>query len=478
MPDAAFDWAPQADPLLSQEAFSPAPLLSSRGPLHPGSTWAGVQRSGRNSYEVTVKIDTVDLTDGRVNGTLEIKGLTPELDSLVTFFEGEIVGEVGGPGFRTGQYGATEIDDLKHWRRFPAFTRNRLEQQLVKPGLHLRNAHGRPYVFMRWKEQFVTSHRVEAIHGASYAGFYYCCLDCDPSPFSTDSGAHRGISPATPRASPAPPRARRTPSYGHTEPGLLSQTRPTPSRAPSVGNMPPPTVNLPSPAATPVTMERPAPPRRGSSGFSYAAALRGDAPVDVPMSTSPSSSSSSSSPPSSGSPLTPPSQPTTSTSAFPDLPTPKSELDPTLSSLASPDAPSSPPGHLPPLWQAVANAPLSPHLPSLASLAPPPADDAEWPAPVPASSPAARPSGALRRMSSDVATVLAKARGRGRPGNARRKSVVQEPAEGEFDDRGLRSWTDATISGFYFHHSASPYQELSLRYVPATQGGSADFSFR
>lgn len=115
---------------------------------------------------------------GSITGTLEIKGLTPELESLVTFFEGEIVGEVGGPGFRTKNYGATEVDDLKHWRRFPAFTRNRLEHQLVKPGLHLRNAHGRPFVFMRLKEQFVTSHRVEAIHGASYAGFYYCCAYC------------------------------------------------------------------------------------------------------------------------------------------------------------------------------------------------------------------------------------------------------------------------------------------------------------
>ena len=111
----------------------------------------------------------------RVCGTLEIKGLTPELDSLVTFFEGEIVGEVGSPGFRTGRFGATEFDDLKHWRRFPAFTRNRLERSLIKPELNLRSAKNKPYVFLRLKERFVVNHRIEAIHGASYAGFYYCC---------------------------------------------------------------------------------------------------------------------------------------------------------------------------------------------------------------------------------------------------------------------------------------------------------------
>jgi hypothetical protein len=117
----------------------------------------------------------VDLVASKVCGTLEIKGLTPELDSLVTFFEGEIVGEVGSPGFRTGRFGATEFDDLKHWRRFPAFTRNRLERSLIKPELNLRTAKNKPYVFLRLKERFVVNHRIEAIHGASYAGFYYCC---------------------------------------------------------------------------------------------------------------------------------------------------------------------------------------------------------------------------------------------------------------------------------------------------------------
>lgn len=120
-------------------------------------------------------INRVDVGASKVCGTLEIKGLTPELDSLVTFFEGEIVGEVGSPGFRTGRFGATEFDDLKHWRRFPAFTRNRLERSLIKPELNLRTAKNKPYVFLRLKERFVVNHRIEAIHGASYAGFYYCC---------------------------------------------------------------------------------------------------------------------------------------------------------------------------------------------------------------------------------------------------------------------------------------------------------------
>lgn len=440
-------------------------------------------------------------------GTLEIKGLTPELDSLVTFFEGEIVGEVGSPGFRTGRFGATEFDDLKHWRRFPAFTRNRLERGLIKPELNLRTSKNKPYVFLRLKEKHVVNHRVEAIHGASYAGFYYCCesaalslrgqaradehrlagLDCEPSIVPLDSQAaplHRGISP--PSRTLMPTRARRTSSAGargRPEPSLLAQTRPIAPRTPSTSRLSPPpvVVNLPAvpngqtalPLVAPAP-SRPAQPRRTSSGsISYAAAVRGEA-----MSTSPSLPELSSSPTastSSGSPVTPPSIPPViqvsepSRPASTDLPTPKAEFpEPAFSIFAPLDstAPS-----LPPIWQAVAAGPFSPsynaaHFGQPAGPSTSPTDE-EWPVPVQTTSqvtPPPRPPAALRRMSSDVATVLAKAQGvfgeRGRSGRiGGRKSAFPYSAadedfygdetdeQGGFDDRGLRSWTEATISG-------------------------------
>ncbi|GAA6044576.1 hypothetical protein NBRC10513_004465 [Rhodotorula toruloides] len=458
MPDVSW-----VDPLLSHEAFSPTHPLKGRGPLHPGSTWVGVQRSGRNSYEVTVKFDTVDVQSGTVTGTLEIKNLTAELESLVTFFEGDIVGEVGGPGFLTAKYGATEIDDLKHWRRFPAFTRNRLEHQLVKPNLNLRQANNKPFKFLRLKEQFVVGERVEAIHGASYAGFYYCCLDCEPFPPTDPSiSPHRGISPATRNV---PAFRRRNSSFSRPEPSpsLLTQTRPAIAR-PSPASPPQPIVNLPSPprrtVELPTTAEeptapRPLPPRRTSSGsISYAAALRGPSgsPASPPLSPTPpsaSSFSSSISSASSASPQTPPEhliRP--SAPPPPDLPTPKAELDSSaLSYLTEPSS-----SALPPIIQSVEAGHSS-----------------EWPAPTSPPLPT-RPPGALRRMSSDVASVLAKAKekSRGRPGVVRRKSVMEAEDEDGVDDRGMRSWTEATISGFYFHHSASPYQELSLRYYAHT----------
>ncbi|GAA5829568.1 hypothetical protein JCM11251_000208 [Rhodosporidiobolus azoricus] len=513
------------DPLLSAPVFAPTRPSTGRGPLHPGASFHGVQRSGRNSYEVTVKIDDVHLDEGRLCGTLEIRGLTPELDSLVTFFEGEIVGEPGLPGFKTGKYGATEADDMKHWRRFPPFTRHRLENQLVGPDRNLRSARNKPYVFMRWKERFVVpNHRIRDIHGASYQGFYYVLLDCEPpaQPVDLSLSPHRGISPAPRFArSSSSSNSGRSPftlRQGEMNESLLTQTRPPPPPNTVVPPAPLPAVNLPTTSPPSPSAPRPAQPRRtSSSNISYAAALRREAP-STPTSfmdlSSPGSSPSTSA--SSLGPTTPPphAEDTTMTPPPTELPTPKTELDPSLSFASGLDDPSAPssstalslsgnhPLHLasafgepshpglpaPPQPAPVAalstfsgNIPISPFTSSTLEVrASTPASAEEWPVPSsPPLSSAAPPSlRALRRMSSDVASVVQRAKEqRGRPGNKRRSSILEEPEEGS-DDWGLRSWTEATISGFYFHHSASPYQELSLRYVPSTQGGSAEFAFR
>ncbi|GAA5950051.1 hypothetical protein JCM21900_001377 [Sporobolomyces salmonicolor] len=319
------------DPLLSNPVFSPDISPTSRGPLHPGATWKGVQRSGRNSYDVCVKFDSVDVSSGALTGTLEIKGLTPELESLVTFFEGEIIGETG-PGFLTNKYGATELDDMRHWRRFPPFTRNRLEEQMIKPNLNLRGAVNRPYLFMRWKERFVVP-RDLSIHGASFAGIYYAS----------------------------------------------------------------------------------------------------------------------------------------------EIPTPKSEVEPSFAalSLSPPTTPPSEAPQLPPI-PSLASVPLlsSPLL--VTSQRGTRLPEEEWPVPSsPPQSPTSPPS--MRRRSSIAprSQALSETR-RGRSGSEAGASLWV----GEDETYGLRSWTDATITGFYHYRNSEPYQEISLRYVPTTQGSSQTFTFR
>ncbi|GAA5900548.1 uncharacterized protein JCM6883_002878 [Sporobolomyces salmoneus] len=420
----------------------------------------GVQRSGRNSYDVKVKIDTVDIESGTLAGTLEIKHLTPELESLVTFFEGEIVSE-SGPGFLTSNYGATKEDDMRHWRRFPPFTRNRLEQQMTGTNLNLRGASKKPYLFMRWKERFVLpEHKVDAIHGASFAGLYYVCLDFEPTSSelfaeASSSVQHRGISPPSSRpfsfAAPLP--RRRSSSNSQTAPSQLAQTRPAPVSALLTASTPPVSI-----------VERPASSPRS---VSYAAALRGEGGQ---TSTSPSSSIAASSlsslvsstPTSSVLSVTPPTPSTTPPP--PELPTPKSEYESVETALLasqtsfidltqSPEVATSHPMLSP-------TPPVVPFNDMASERA-----ESEWPT-IP-SSPPPLPS-SPPRLHHDISSFDQTRSSRGRKNSHR---------EDEVENFGLKSWTEATLTGFYHFACSEPYQQLSLKYVPTTQGGSQAFEF-
>ncbi|GAC73449.1 vacuolar import and degradation protein [Moesziomyces antarcticus T-34] len=163
------------DPLAELSRLRTPP--KGRGCLYPGATFNGTQKSGRNSYDVTVRIVNVDLEASHLCGYLNIRGLTEDWPELTTYFDAEIIGD--RYGFVTGKWGATEADDLKHWARFPPF--RPLRSALSKPGLRFHHAN-KPFVFMRWKEKFlVPDHRVRDINGASFAGFYYVCVELGES---------------------------------------------------------------------------------------------------------------------------------------------------------------------------------------------------------------------------------------------------------------------------------------------------------
>uniref|UniRef100_A0A0W0FJ67 Uncharacterized protein n=1 Tax=Moniliophthora roreri TaxID=221103 RepID=A0A0W0FJ67_MONRR len=104
--------------------------------------------------------------------------LTTEHPELTTYFEGVIIGS--RDGFQTEQWGATEEDDMRHWRRFPAFERLGFADGDIKLSPNLDD--DRSVVFMRWKEMYVVPrHEPQIIQRASFAGFYYMCLDLNPS---------------------------------------------------------------------------------------------------------------------------------------------------------------------------------------------------------------------------------------------------------------------------------------------------------
>ena len=191
-----------------------------RGCLFPGAIFNGTQKSGRMSYDVTVQIVNVDLASSHLCGYLNIRGLTDDWPELTTYFDAEIIGQ--RYGFVTGKWGATEADDMKHWSRFTPF--RPLKNSLTKPGLRFNHLN-KPFIFMRWKERFlVPDHRVRDINGASFAGFYYVCVELGdeeavgqgvPSlttPLSPPLGG--ATSPTLPATSvPSHPGRRRSASY-------------------------------------------------------------------------------------------------------------------------------------------------------------------------------------------------------------------------------------------------------------------------
>jgi hypothetical protein len=144
--------------------------------LYPGATFQGTQKSGRNSYDVSVTIVDVNLPYF-LCGYLRIRGLTDDWPELTTYFDAEIIGS--RHGFLTQKWGADENADISHWNRFPAF--RHVKGEMNRPNLTISDR-DRGVVFMRWKEKFlVPDHRVQDVNGASFAGFYYVCVEFNPA---------------------------------------------------------------------------------------------------------------------------------------------------------------------------------------------------------------------------------------------------------------------------------------------------------
>ena len=103
-------------------------------------------------------------------------GLTSDHPTLTTYFEGEIIGSKYTFETRHPEWGSNDKIDLHHWNRFHAW--RPLARQARRPDFSYKNFAEREHIFMRWKEYFlVPDHRVRAISGASFEGFYYICFN-------------------------------------------------------------------------------------------------------------------------------------------------------------------------------------------------------------------------------------------------------------------------------------------------------------
>ncbi|KAH3673492.1 hypothetical protein WICMUC_003598 [Wickerhamomyces mucosus] len=149
--------------------------------IKPGSKFKGSQKSGRSIYEVNVEFKSVDLNSNYLSGILKISGLTEFNPEIVTFFEADIISSKnsfftsGGGGDIDSGFINNELD-LQHWSKFPKF--NQLIPINSNPNYQHSNHLKFPYIYMRWKEKFIYNDpNINSIQGASFAGFYYICLN-------------------------------------------------------------------------------------------------------------------------------------------------------------------------------------------------------------------------------------------------------------------------------------------------------------
>ncbi|XP_002129235.2 glucose-induced degradation protein 4 homolog [Ciona intestinalis] len=157
----------------------PLPPCNSKQPgivntlLYNGSKFKGYQKSKGKSYEVEVTLQNVDLDNSYLCGYLKISGLTEEFPTMTTFFDAEIISE--RYPFLTRKWEADEEVDIKHWKKFSSFYL--FAKTFNDDNFDYNELKNSDYVFMRWKEHFlVPNHKIENIHGASFAGFYYICF--------------------------------------------------------------------------------------------------------------------------------------------------------------------------------------------------------------------------------------------------------------------------------------------------------------
>jgi hypothetical protein len=150
--------------------------------LKPGAKFSGYQESGRQQYQVQIKIIETDLSKSTLSGFLTIHGLTEANPIITTFFRGEIIGPHYSFETKHENWGSDLKNDIQHWARFPSWRALDLN---INDNLELRKyykykcqALNNEYIFMRWKELFLyPDSQITNVKGASFAGFYYVCLN-------------------------------------------------------------------------------------------------------------------------------------------------------------------------------------------------------------------------------------------------------------------------------------------------------------
>ncbi|RUS16685.1 vacuolar import and degradation protein-domain-containing protein [Endogone sp. FLAS-F59071] len=147
--------------------------------LRPGRSFHGTQNLMNGAPPGVGTIHDIDYKDGTVVGVMEALNVPATSNTVVTYWEGEIVDFVNHHLW-TNNWHADMETDLDHWKRFEPF--KSVEDKRIIRGARSGNLPSDvrdDYVLMRWKEKyFVNISAMDA--GLTIAGFYYICMRrCD-----------------------------------------------------------------------------------------------------------------------------------------------------------------------------------------------------------------------------------------------------------------------------------------------------------
>ncbi|KAJ2852830.1 hypothetical protein J3B02_003412, partial [Coemansia erecta] len=109
---ARSDPLPTPEQLIFSQTWSTWPTPCHH--LYSGSQFSGAQSNGTRSYVVGVTLKYVDMGVPELCGHFTIRGLTPDLPTLTTYFDAQIVGS-GSSSFVTNQWDASVDTDRTHW---------------------------------------------------------------------------------------------------------------------------------------------------------------------------------------------------------------------------------------------------------------------------------------------------------------------------------------------------------------------------
>lgn len=130
--------------------------------LKTGALYTGEQTTTSSFFRIDMSIDKLIFFDSLMCGSFTIYNLTPNIKTIKTYFEGQIIGD---------KYKFSDNpDDIHYWARFYEWKHKYID---FPDSYNPKNSN---FLYIKIKEMFLLP-EFKNVHlsSASIDGYYYCC---------------------------------------------------------------------------------------------------------------------------------------------------------------------------------------------------------------------------------------------------------------------------------------------------------------